>query len=260
MRSIWTGSIGFGLVNIPVKLYTAVQDSRLELDMLDSRTGSRIHFKRVSEKTGKEVPWEQITKGYLLNDDYVMLDAADFEAASPKKSKIIEIESFVTEEEIDDIYFETPYFIEPAKGGEKAYQLLLKALQKAGKAGLSRFVLRTQEHLSVIRPKDNYLLLQVLRFEEELKSPTEIKVPSAQKISPKELEMAISLIKQHSEEFDISKYHDEYKKELMKIIKSKASGKKTTPAKKLQVAYTAKDDLFDQLKASLSKSSKKKAS
>src|SRR6187399_1719812 len=118
MRSIWTGSIGFGLVNIPVKLYTAVQDSRLELDMLDSRTGSRIHFKRVSEKTGKEVPWEQITKGYLLNDDYVLLDAEDFEAASPKKSKIIEIESFVTEADIDDIYFEMPYFIEPAKGGE----------------------------------------------------------------------------------------------------------------------------------------------
>ena len=106
----------------------------------------------------------------------------------------------------------------------------------------------------------NYLLLQVLRFEEELKSPSEIKIPSAQRISPKELEMAVSLIKQHSQAFNISKYHDEYKKELMKIIRSKASGKKTTPAKKLQVAYTAKDDLFDQLKASLSKPSKKKAS
>jgi DNA end-binding protein Ku len=237
-----------------------VQDSRLELDMLDSKTGSRIHFKRVSEKTGKEVPWEQIKKGYLLNDDYVILDTEDFEAASPKKSKIIEIESFVNEEDIDDIYFETPYFMEPGKGGEKAYQLLLKALQKAGKAGLSRFVLRTQEHLSLIRPKDNYLMLQILRFEEELRSAEDLKVPSDQRISAKELEMAMSLIKQHSQEFDISKYQDEYKKELLKIIKSKASGKKIAPTKKLQVAYTAKDDLFDQLKASLSKPSKKKAS
>ena len=107
MRSIWTGSIGFGLVNIPVKLYSAIQGSRLELDMLDSKSHSRIHYKRVSEKSGREVPWEQIRKGYLYNDEYVILEPEDFEAASPKKSKIIEIEAFVDENEIDDIYFET---------------------------------------------------------------------------------------------------------------------------------------------------------
>lgn len=261
MRSLWTGSIGFGLVNIPVKLYSAVQDSRLELDMLDAKSHSRIHYKRVSEKTGREIPWEQIRKGFLYKDEYVILEPADFEAASPKKSKIIEIEAFVEEAEIDDIYYETPYFIEPGKGGEKAYQLLFKALEKTKKVGLSRFVMRTQEHISVIRPKDNFLLLQQLRFDEEIRSTDDLKVPEGVRISPKELTMATELIKQYTSEFDISKYEDEYKKELMKIIKSKATGKKITP-KKMEVVYTKKDDLFDQLKASLSKpaASKKRAS
>jgi DNA end-binding protein Ku len=259
MRSIWTGTIGFGLVNIPVKLYSAIQDSRLDLDMIDSHSHSPIKYKRVSEKTGKEVPWEQILKGYLYNDSYVILEPSDFEAASPKKTKIIEIEAFVDEKEIDDIYFETPYFIEPAKGGEKAYQLLMKALEKVKKVGLSRFVMRSQEHISVIRPKDGYLLLQQLRFEEELRSSDDIKIPKAIKISPKEMSMALELIKQHTATFDISKYEDEYKKELLKIIKRKASGKKIT-IPKMKVVHTAKDDLMDQLKASLGKpGSKKKA-
>ena len=225
--------------------------------MLDSKSHSPIRYKRVSEKTGKEVPWEQIRKGYLYNDEYVVLEPSDFEAASPKKSKIIEIEAFVNEQDIDDIYFETPYFLEPGKGGEKAYQLLFKALEKTKKVGLSRFVMRTQEHMSVIRPKDNYLLLQQLRFEEELRSPKDIKVPEGIRVSPKEMEMALELIKQYTATFDMSKYEDEYKKELMKIIKSKATGKKI-PTKKMEVVYTKKDDLFDQLKASLSKPSAKK--
>ena len=259
MKAIWSGSIGFGLVNIPVKLYSAVLDSRLELDMLDRKTMSRIHYKRVSEKSGKEIPWEQITKGFLYKDHYVVLDPEDFEAASPKKTKIIEIESFVDEKEIDDIYFETPYILAPAKGGEKAYTLLLKALEKSKKAGLSRFVMRSQEHLSVIRPKDHFLLLQQLRFEEELRPPKDINIPSGIKLSTNEINMAMQLIKQHTAKFDISKYEDEYKKELMKIIRKKSTGKKVAPQKTLEVVYTRKDDLFDQLKASLKKPAKKKA-
>jgi DNA end-binding protein Ku len=261
MRAIWSGSIGFGLVNIPVRLFSAIQDSRLELDMLDGKTHSRIHYKRVSEKSGREIPWEQIRKGYLYNDEYVILEPEDFEAASPKKSKIIEIESFVDETEIDDMFFETPYYVEPGKGGEKAYQLLLKALEKTKKVGLSRFVMRTQEHLSVIRPKDKVLLLQQLRFEEEIRPASDLKVPEGIRISAQEMTMATELIKQYTKKFDISKYEDEYKKELMKIIKSKASGKKMKPQKKMEVVYTKKDDLFDQLKASLNKpASKKRAS
>jgi DNA end-binding protein Ku len=251
MRSIWSGSIGFGLVNIPVKLYSAVQESRLDLDMLDKKNHARIKYQRINEDTGKEVPWEQIVKGYLYNDEYVILEDEDFEEASPKKSKIIEIESFVKEEEIDDIYFETPYFIEPDKAGIKAYELLLKTLQKTNKAGLSRFVLRSKEHLSVVRPRDNYLLLQQLRFEQELRSPEELTLPDARtKVSKKELDMAEALVKQYSTTFDISQYKDEYTAELMKIIKAKASGKRRT-VKKMKIVHTKSTDLFSQLKASL---------
>ncbi|WP_349315425.1 Ku protein [Chitinophaga sp. MM2321] len=259
MRAIWSGSIGFGLVNIPVKLYSATQDSRLDLDMLDSKTLAHIKFKRVSESTGKEVPWEQIVKGYLYNDEYVVLEDEDFEAASPRKSKIIEIESFVEEQEIDDIYFESPYYIEPAKGGEKAYQLLLKTLEKTGKAGLSRFVLRSQEHLSVVRPRENYLLLHQLRFEEEIRSSEDLSIPAGTQLAKKELDMAMELVKQYTAKFDISQFKDEYKAELLKIIKAKASGKKTV-VKKMHVVHTKNDELFDQLKASLAKPGKKRAS
>jgi DNA end-binding protein Ku len=251
MRAIWSGSIGFGLVNIPVKLYSAVQDSRLDLDMLDKKNHARIRFQRINEDTGKEVPWEQIVKGYLYNDEYVILEDEDFEEASPKKSKIIEIEAFVKEEEIDDIYFEAPYFIEPDKAGTKAYELLLKTLQKTKKTGLSRFVLRSKEHLAVVRPRDNYLLLQQLRFEQELRTPDELTLPDARtKVSKKELDMAEALVKQYSTTFDISQYKDEYTAELMKIIKAKASGKRRT-VKKMKIVHTKSTDLFSQLKASL---------
>ena len=263
MRAVWSGTIGFGLVNIPIKLYSAVQDSRLDLDMLDRKDHAHIKFKRVNEDTGKEVPWEQIVKGYLYNDEYVILEDEDFQEASPEKSKIITIESFVELVEIDDIYFETPYFIEPDKAGVKAYDLLLKTLQKTGKAGLGRFVLRTSEHLAIIRPREDYLMLQQLRFSQEIRSPEELSFPSNTKISKKELDMAIQLVDSYTTEFDISQFKDTYHEDLMKIIKAKATGKRRT-VKKLKVVHTKSSDLFSQLKASLSpstgKTTKKRAS
>ncbi|MBV8254447.1 MAG: Ku protein [Chitinophaga sp.] len=259
MRAIWSGAIGFGLVNIPVKLYSATQDSHLSLDMLDGKNLGHIRYKRVNEDTGKEVPWEQIVKGYRYNDSYIVLEDEDFEAAAPKKSKIIEITSFVEENDIDDIYFESPYFLEPAKGGEKAYELLRQTLEKSGKAGLSSFVLRSSEHLAVIRPRENYLLLQQLRFEEEVRSSSDLNLPKNIKLQKKELDMAAALVKEYTEKFDISAYKDEYNAELMKIIKAKASGKKPV-VKKLRVVHTKGTDLFDQLKASLGKTGKKRAS
>jgi len=258
MRAVWSGTIGFGLVNIPVKLYSAVQDSRLDLDMLDKKNHAHIKFQRVNEDTGKEVPWEQIVKGYLYNDEYIILDENDFEDASPEKSKMITIESFVDEKSIDDIYFETPYYIEPQKAGAKAYELLLKTLEKTGKAGLGRFVLRTSEHLVVIRPRENYLLLHQLRFEQEIRSPKDLALPTNSKIAKKELDMAVQLVEQYSTDFDITQFKDEYTDELMKIIKAKASGKRRT-VKKMTVAHTKSTDLFSQLKASLG-GNKKRAS
>src|SRR5690349_732310 len=136
MRSIWKGSIGFGLVNIPIKLYSAIQTSSLGLDMLDGKDHSRIRFKRVNERTGKEVPYEQIVKGFLVDDKYVILEEKDYEAASPEKSKVIELENFVNIEEVNPMFYETSYYAEPETQGRKAYALLHKALQKSKKAGL----------------------------------------------------------------------------------------------------------------------------
>jgi DNA end-binding protein Ku len=259
MRAVWSGTIGFGLVNIPIKLYSAVQDSRLDLDMLDRKDHAHIKFKRVNEDTGKEVPWEQIVKGFLYNDEYIILEDEDFAEASPEKSKIITIESFVQQTEIDDIYFESPYYIEPDKAGVKAYELLLKTLQKTGKAGVGRFVLRTSEHLAVIRPKDDYLLLHQLRFEQEIRSPKDLSIPSSAKIVKKELDMATKLVEEYTEPFDISQFKDTYREDLMKIIKAKASGKRRK-TKKMKVVHTKSTDLFSQLKASLGSGNKKRAS
>src|SRR5690606_25854837 len=142
MRAIWTGAIGFGLVNIPIKIYSATQTSSLDLDMLDRKDHANIKYKRVNENTGKEVPWDNIVKGFLLKDKYVVLEDADFAEAMPEKNKMINLQSFVKIQEIDSIYFDTPYYLEPQKSGVKAYQLLLKALEKSKTPGLGSFVMR----------------------------------------------------------------------------------------------------------------------
>ncbi|WP_033563734.1 non-homologous end joining protein Ku [Sphingobacterium sp. SYP-B4668] len=250
MRAIWTGAIGFGLVNIPIKIYSATQSSSLDLDMLDRKDKSNIKYKRVNESTGKEVAWENIVKGYLLKDKYVVLEEADFEEASPEKNKMINLQSFVKLEEIDSIYFDTPYYLEPQKGGEKAYQLLLKALEKSKTAGLGSFVMRNVENLVLVKPYENMLLLNKLRFEEEIRSAEELKLPGNAKIRKEEMDMAVQLIRQHSQPFDISGYKNEYSKELLKIIKQKDKGKRAT-IRKITVENTKAANLLAQLKASL---------
>jgi len=250
MRAIWSGAISFGLVNIPIKLFSATEQSRLDFDMLDRKDHARIHFKRVNENTGKEVTWDNIVKGYLLNDEYVILDEADFEEASPEKNKMINIQSFVKEKEIDSIYFESPYYIEPQKGGQKAYHLLVKALEKSDMAGLATFVMRTAENLCMVRAKDNLLLLNKLRFEEEIRSPEDLNIPENLKLTKAELDMALQLIKLNSTPFDIKNFKDEYKQELLKIIEQRAKGKRPK-VRKLKVKSTKSDDLLAQLKASL---------
>jgi DNA end-binding protein Ku len=251
MRAIWSGAIGFGLVNIPVKLYSAIQGSELDLDMLDKKDYSNIKFKRVNANTGREVPWENIVKGYLVDDQYVVLTDKDFEAASPEKSKMIEIAEFVDEKEIDSIYFETPYYLQPDKSGEKAYALLRDALKKTGKVGLGTYVLRTRENLVLIKPMDDILILNKIRFEQEIRDPEEIKAPPANK-KPTEMKMAIKLIDQLSTDFNIAKYKDTYSDKLLKLIKAKAKGKpiKQSP---LKIVHSSRRDLAEQLRASLEK-------
>ncbi len=255
MRSLWTGSISFGLVNIPIKLYSATQTSNLDLDMLDKRDLSNIHFKRVNEKTGKEVPWENIVKGYKVDSDYVVLTDEDFKKASPEQTKTIDIAEFVETEDVPPIHFETSYYIEPEKNGSKAYVLLRDSLIKAKKAALGTFVLRSKENLCLIAPSDKILVLHKIRYAQEIRSTEDIKVPEA-KISNAEIQMATKLIDQLTDKFDISKYKDTYTDTLLKFIQSKAKGKKYT-APKLHIAHSSTKDLMQELKASLSHVKKK---
>lgn len=261
MKAIWNGAIGFGLVNIPVKIYSATETSKLDLDMLDKSDFSNIKFKRVNEKTGKEVKWENIVKAYLMDDKYIVLEDEDYEAASPEKTKILAIEHFVKEVEVDSVYFETPYFLEPQKNGENAYRLLIKALQETKMVGVGTFVLRESEAIGMIRPyNDDVLVLNRLRFDQEIRDYKDLKIPAKKAPKPAELKMAVSLIKQLSEEFDPAVYKDTYSESLMKIIKQKAKGKNvkvkaTAPAKEGKVI-----DLMAQLKASLQNPKSKTAS
>ncbi len=257
MRSIWTGAIGFGLVNIPVKLYSATESSSLDLDMLDKKDHSNIHFMRVNEKTGREVKWENIVKGYRLpNDKYVVLDEKDFERASAKKTKTIEITNFVNEKEIESSYYETPYYLEPDKSGARAYALLREALLKTGRVGIASFVMRSKEGLAILKPSEKVIILNRIRFEEEIRDTSGLKLPSKTEVKANELKMAITLIEQLSEKFDISKYKDTYSAELMKVIKAKAKGVKLKePA--LKVVHSKSKDIMEQLKASLGTKRKK---
>lgn len=251
MRSIWTGAIGFGLVNIPIKVYSATQGSELDLDMLDKKDHANIRFKRVNENTGKEVAWENIVKGYKLDDRYVVLTDEDFKKAAPEKTRIIEIREFIDETEIDGIYYEVPYYLEPDKSGGKAYVLLRDALAKSGKVGFGSFVMRNKEELVLVKPLEDVLVLNRIRWAQEIRSPKDLNIPSGES-KPAEMKMALELIKQLSGPFEIEKYKDTYSDELLKLIKAKAKGK--APRAPLRVVHTAKStDLLSQLKASLGK-------
>ena len=251
MRSIWKGSLGFGLVSIPVKLYSAVQTSALDFDMLDSRDHSRIRYQRVNELTHKEVPYDKIVKGYKMNDDYVIVDDQDFEAAAPEKSKVVEIEGFVDIADVNPMFYETSYYTEPDTKNNKAYALLVQALIKSKKAGLARFVLRSSESLCIIHPVDKVLVITRIRFAQEIRSTEDLKVDTDVNVSKKELDMGLALIDQYAEHFDVSKFKDEYNDELLKIIRAKAKGKQAT-VKKLKPKKTTGDDLYEQLMQSLS--------
>ena len=250
MRSIWKGSIGFGLVNIPVKLYSAVQSSRIDLDMLDGRDHEHIKFQRINEKTRKEVPFDKIVKGYRLDDQYVILEDQDFEDASPQKTKMIELENFVDISAINPMYYETSYYAEPETQGRKAYALLLQALKKSKQAGVARFVLRSSENLCVIHPVDKVLVVTKIRFSEEIRSAAEINTPDDVSIGKKEMDVGLALISQYTSEFKIDQFKDEYTAELLKIIQAKAKGKRPT-VKKMKPQKATSDDLYDQLMQSL---------
>ncbi|ADY51629.1 Ku protein [Pseudopedobacter saltans DSM 12145] len=252
MKSIWNGTIAFGLVNIPIKLYSAIENSSLDLDMLDSRDLSRIKFLRINEKSRKEVPYEKIVKGYLYNDNYIVLDEHDFEEASPEKTRTIDIQNFVKISEVNPMLFETSYYAQADKQGAKAYNLLLSALKKTKMAGLAQFVLRQKEHLCLLYEQNNVIVVSRIRFAEEIRNPSEIINTEEKSVSKKELDVALALINQYTGPFDIKSYKDTYSSELLKIINAKAKGKRPT-IKKLKIRKAKSEDLYEQLLESLNK-------
>lgn len=253
MKSIWKGSISFGLVNIPVKMYSATQSHNLDLDLLHKGDLCEIRYKKVCKDTDKEVPYEDIVKGYKYKGgDYIVLTDKDFESANVTKTDTIDIIHFVNENEIDTIYYEKPYYLETEKAGSKAYALLRDAIKKTKKVGVARFVIKNREHIGVIKAYKDLIILDQLRFQDEIRNPDELSKPPDKKGSTKEVEMAVALVKQLSYKFNPKEFKDTYVEELKKIIEQKAKGKKIKPKGKTPKSAGTKD-LMTLLKKSIDK-------
>jgi DNA end-binding protein Ku len=251
MRAIWSGAISFGLVNIPVKLYSGTESHSLELDLLRKDDLCPIQYLRVCKADGKEVPWESVVKGYEYKEgNYIVLEKEDLERVGAKKSHSFEIHEFVKESDIDTIFYGTPYYLEPQKEGQKAYALLHAALQETKMVGVGEFVMRNREHLAVIKSYGKLLLLNKLRYQDEIRDAKSLSLPEANLIKDKELDMAKKLIKQLTAKFKPQNYHDNYITELKKLIDAKAKGKKFKKPK--QVFEVEKvTDIMTLLKKSL---------
>lgn len=230
MRAIWKGALSFGLVNIPVRLYTASREKEISFALLHKKDFSEIRYARICKAEDKEVPWSEIVKGYEMDDgNYVVLQDSDFEKANLKKTQTIEIVNFIEEEEIDSIYYVKPYFLEPEKSAMNAYGLLREALRKSKKVGLARYVLRNKEHIAAIKVHNDMIILNEMRYLNELIRPEELKIPEVKKTASKEIEMAMKLIDHLTVPFDPKKYKDTYTSEIKEIIRQKAKGKPVHP-------------------------------
>jgi DNA end-binding protein Ku len=254
MRAIWKGAISFGLVNIPVALYSAVsQSERIKFRLLRAKDQSPIRNKRVAEVDGEEVPWDDIVKGYdYERGHFVLIDDTDFERVAIKSNQTIDIKEFVEVDQIDPMFFDQPYLLGPEKGGDKAYALLREALAKTNKVGISKVVLKTREHLAAVKPAGKALVLELMHFTEELVDPKELSLPSIEP-GKKEMDMAVSLVDAMSDKWQPDKYHDEYSEALMKVIEEKiAAGGKQLPAVKRGPAPSTKVvDIVAMLQQSL---------
>ena len=225
-RGLWKGAISFGLVNVPVELFSAEKrSSELDLAMLDKRDLAPVGYKRYNKSTGEDVPWAEIVKGYEYDDDkYVVLSDEDFRRANIEASKTVDIQAFVDLKDIPPLYFETPYYLAPGKRGEKAYALLRDAMKKTGKAGIATVVIRTRQYLAAVLPQDDVLLMDTLRYADGIKAADELGVPSGALhhwVSAKEIDMALRLIDDMSEKWQPEKFKDTYRDDLMARIKEK---------------------------------------
>src|SRR3954454_20881768 len=256
-RAIWSGSISFGLLNVPVKLYSAVSKQTVRFRELREGDGSRVKHKRVAESDGKEVPYEKMVKGYeYAPDQYVVLTKDELSDLEPQRSRAIEIQDFVDLDDIDPIYFEQPYYLGPDKGAERAYSLLVAAMRDAHKVAIARFVLRNKEHLAAIRPMEDVLTLTTMHFHDEVSSPQDLDGEVFEEAKPKkpekrELEMAKRLIDSLTSDFEPDKYRDEYREELLDLLERKAEGKEVVSAPTEEPKPTKAPDLMAALEESL---------
>jgi DNA end-binding protein Ku len=263
-RPTWKGHISFGLVNVPVTLYPAEQKSDLSFKLVDSRNSARVRYERVNEATGEEVPWSQIVKGYEYDDgNYVLLSNEDLETASPELTKVVEIERFVSLDEIDPVYFDKPYYLVPAKGAEKGYVLLREAMQRAGRVGIAQVVIRSRGSLAALVPRGNALLLELLRYGSEVRSLDDYDVPRGEieeyGITEKELKLAGQLVDGMAAEWDPHEFHDDYRDSIMKLIESRIKSgelQRVTGDDEEQVEAPTTINFMDVLKQSVKETSK----
>jgi DNA end-binding protein Ku len=254
-RAIWSGSISFGLLNVPVKLYSAVSKKSVSFRELRESDGSRIRHKRVAEADGEEVAYDEIVKGYeVAPEQYVVITRDELEELDPKKTRAIEIQDFVDLDEIDPIYFDHPYYLGPDKGAEKAYALLVKAMEDSRKVAVARFVLRNKENLAALRPMGGVLTMATMRFADEVVTPDEI-ADSIEgdpgKPTKKELEMAKALIDSLASDFEADEYRDEYREQVLALIERKAKGESVVAAQSEAPKPTKAPDLMAALEESL---------
>ena len=260
MASIWKGSLTFGLVNIPVELKTAVRGDRISFRLLHQKDLSPVKYERVCAADGETVPWNEIVKGYEYEKGkFVVITDEDFKEAALESSKTIDILDFVNEEEIDPRYFETPYYLLPAKGGEKAYALLREAIRNSKSVGIGKIIIRQTQHLAGVKVVGDALVLEIMRFANELVDANELSFPGRENVRPQELQMAEQLVENLAEPFDPTRYTDEYRANLMRVIKAKLKGKK---AKLEEPEQEERDsgvvDLMARLRASLEEGTGKK--
>jgi len=254
-RAIWSGTISFGLLNVPVRMYSAVARRSIALREIRESDSARIKHRRVAEGTDEEVPYENIVKAYELSPgQYVPLGKDEMAALAPEKTRAIDVQDFVDIEEIDPMYFDSPYYLGPADGAEKAYSLLASAMESSGKAAIARFVFRNKEHLSAIRASDGVLTLTTMRFHDEVVPPSELddSLPDkAPKVAKKEREMAEQLIDSLSTKFNPNEYRDEYREQLLSLIEQKAEGKEIVAPETEAPKATKAPDLMAALEESI---------
>jgi DNA end-binding protein Ku len=253
-RAIWSGTISFGLLNVPVRLYSAVARRNIALREIRESDSARIKHRRVAEGTDEEVPYENIVKAYELSPgQYVPLSKDEMAALAPEKTRAIDVQDFVDIEEIDPMYFDSPYYLGPADGAEKAYSLLAAAMENSGKAAIARFVFRNKEHLAALRSADGVLTLTTMRFHDEVVPPSELDVlpDKKPKVAKREREMAEQLIASLSTEFEPNQYRDEYREQLLALIERKAEGKEIVAPEAEEPKATKAPDLMAALEESI---------